>query len=103
MIGEFKDFLVKQGVLGLAIAVVIGGAVSKLVTAIVADLIMPIVGAVTPSGNWRAAVVHIGNVKLAVGDFGGVLLDFLIVALVVFLMVKNLVKEKHEEEKKEMA
>ncbi len=77
MIGEFKDFLVKQGVLGLAIAVVIGGAVSKLVTAIVADLIMPIVGAVTPSGNWRAAVVHIGNVKLAVGDFGGVLLDFL--------------------------
>ena len=103
MVGEFKEFLIKQGVLGLAVAVVIGGAVGKLVTAIVADLIMPIVGAAVPSGDWRKAIVQIGSVKLAVGDFAGVLLDFLIVALVVFLMVKTLVREKHEEEAKETA
>ena len=98
MIGEFKAFLVKQGVLGLAVAVVIGGAVGKLVTALVTDLIMPIVGAAVPSGDWRKAVVQIGNVKFMVGDFAGVLLDFLIVALVVFLMVKALVKEEPEKE-----
>ena len=98
MIGEFKSFLMKHGVLGLAVAVVIGAAVGKLVTAIVADLIMPIIGAVTPSGNWRAAVIQVGNVKFAVGDFGGALLDFLIISLVVFLLVKNLIKEEPQSE-----
>ena len=98
MIGEFKSFLMKHGVLGLAVAVVIGAAVGKLVTAIVADLIMPIIGAVTPSGNWRAAVIQVGNVKFAVGDFGGAFLDFLIISLVVFLLVKNLIKEEPQSE-----
>jgi large conductance mechanosensitive channel len=100
MVGEFKAFLVKQGVLGLAVAVVIGGAVTKLVAAIVADLIMPIVGAAVPSGDWRKAVVEVGNVKFMVGDFAGVVLDFVIVALVVFLMVRKLVKETPPETEK---
>jgi large conductance mechanosensitive channel len=100
MVGEFKAFLVKQGVLGLAVAVVIGGAVTKLVAAIVADLVMPIVGAAVPSGDWRKAVVQIGNIKFMVGDFAGVLLDFLIVALVVFLMVRKLVRETPPETEK---
>jgi len=93
MIGEFKAFLVKHGVVALAVAVVIGGAVGKLVTAIVTDLIMPIIGAVTPSGDWRKATVSIGSVKLGIGDFAGAFLDFLIVAFVVFLIVKALVRE----------
>jgi large conductance mechanosensitive channel len=93
MIGEFKAFLLKHGVIALAVAVVIGGAVQKLVAAIVGDLIMPIIGAMTPSGNWRAATVSIGAVKLGVGDFLGAMLDFLIIALVVFLIVKALVRE----------
>ncbi len=94
MIGEFKAFLLKHGVVALAVAVVIGGAVQKLVAAIVADLIMPIIGALTPSGNWRTATLSIGAVKFGVGDFLGAVLDFLIIALVVFLIVKTLVKEK---------
>jgi len=94
MIGEFKAFLLKQGVIGLAVAVVIGGAIQKLVAAIVADLIMPVIGSLTPSGNWRTATVSIGAVKLGVGDFLGAMLDFLIIALVVFLMVKALVREQ---------
>ena len=48
MLGEFKSFLKQHNVVGLAVAVVIGGAVGKLVTALVADLIMPIIGALTP-------------------------------------------------------
>jgi large conductance mechanosensitive channel len=94
MVGEFKAFLLKHGVIALAVAVVIGGAVQKLVAAIVADLIMPIVGTMTPSGNWRLATVSIGAVKLGIGDFLGAILDFLIIALVVFVIVKILVREQ---------
>jgi large conductance mechanosensitive channel len=97
MVGEFKAFLLKHGVIALAVAVVIGGAVQKLVAAIVSDLIMPIIGAMTPSGNWRTATLSLGPVKLGVGDFMGAILDFLIIALVVFLIVKVLVKEPEPE------
>jgi large conductance mechanosensitive channel len=97
MIGEFKAFLLKHVVIALAVAVVIGGAVQKLVAAIVADLIMPVIGALTPSGDWRKATFSIGAVKLGVGDFLGAILDFLIIALVVFLIVKALVQEPEPE------
>jgi len=93
MIGEFKAFLLKHGVIALAVAVVIGGAVQKLVAAVVADLIMPIIGAMTPSGNWRTATFSVGAVKFGVGDFLGAMLDFLIIAIVVSSIVKVLVKE----------
>ncbi len=96
MIGEFKAFLMKHNVVGLAVAVVIGGAVGKLVTALVADIIMPFVGLVTPEGNWREAVITIGKLKLAVGDFVGAFIDFVIIAAVVFLIVKTALKEEAE-------
>ena len=60
MFDEFREFLLKHGVIALAVAVVIGGAVQKLVGAVVADLIMPIVGAFTPTGNWRTATLSVG-------------------------------------------
>jgi large conductance mechanosensitive channel len=94
MLGEFKEFLMKHGVIGLAVAVVIGGAVGKLVTALVNDLVMPIVGALTPSGDWRQATLTVGSIKFGVGDFAGSFIDFVIISLVIFLIVKNLVKEK---------
>ena len=90
---EFKAFLLKHGVVGLAVAVVIGGAVGKLVTALVSDLIMPIVGALTPGGNWREATLTIGSIKFGIGDFAGAFIDFVIISFVVFTIVKNLVKE----------
>ena len=93
MMGEFKSFLMKHGVIGLAVAVVIGGAVGKLVTALVSDLIMPIVGALTPGGNWREATLTIGSIKFGIGDFAGAFIDFVIISFVVFTIVKNLVKE----------
>lgn len=91
---EFNDFLTKYGVIGLAVAFVMGAAITKLVSALVADLIMPIIGAVIPGGDWRAATLSIGNVKFLVGDFTGALIDFIIIALVIFLIVKSIVKEK---------
>ena len=91
---EFMEFLNKYGVIGLAVAFVIGAAVTRLVTALVTDLIMPIIGALIPGGDWRTATLNIGSIKFMVGDFIGVLIDFIIIALVIFILVKSIVKEK---------
>lgn len=85
---EFKTFLVKENVLALALAVVIGVAIGKVVTAIVNDFIMPIVAVVTPAGNWRTATLDVGPVQFLVGDFLAVLLDFLFIAFVVWRISK---------------
>ncbi|HLG20483.1 MAG TPA: large conductance mechanosensitive channel protein MscL [Bdellovibrionota bacterium] len=93
MVDEFKAFVLKHSVVGLAVGVVIGGAVGKLVKALVDDFVMPVVGFLTPSGDWRAIVLSIGNVKFGVGDFLGNFVDFVIVAFVVFMIVKTFIKE----------
>jgi len=93
-VDEFIAFLNKHKVIGLAIAFIIGAAAAKLVSALVADIIMPIIAALIPGGDWRSAVLQIGPVKLLIGDFAGALIDFLIIAFVVFLVVKYAVKEE---------
>ncbi|PWB51885.1 MAG: mechanosensitive ion channel protein MscL [Candidatus Methanoperedenaceae archaeon] len=93
-LSEFNDFLTKYGVIGLAVAFVMGAAVTKLVTAFVTDLIMPVIGALIPGGDWRLATLNVGSIKFMVGDFAGALIDFIIIAIVIFMIVKNIVKEK---------
>ncbi len=89
---EFMDFLNKYGVIGLAIAVIIGSAAGKLVSALVSDLLMPIVAVVIPGGDWRTIVTYVGPIKFLFGDFLGALVDFIIIALIVFFMMKQLSK-----------
>ena len=91
---DFRDFLVQGNLITLAVAFVMGVAFAAVLSSFVADLIMPIIGALTPGGNWRTATVSIGAVKFGVGDFLGAVLDFLIIAIVVFLIVKTLVREQ---------
>lgn len=91
-VDEFVEFLLKYQVIGLAVAFIIGAAATKMVTAMVNDIIMPIIAVLIPGGDWRTAVVGIGPVKFLVGDFVGALIDFVIIALVVFLIVKFLMK-----------
>jgi len=89
---EFKDFLGKAGALGLAIGFIMGTYIGKVVSALVQDIIMPIPGALIPGGDWRKALVSIpvGNgMNFAVGDFVGVIIDFLIVAAVIFVIAKH--------------
>ena len=88
MLRDFRDFIVKQNFLALAIAVVLGAAVGKVVQAIVDDFIMPIVAAGTPGGSWQTATWDVGGIKFGVGDFASVLLNFLIVAFVVWRIAK---------------
>jgi len=89
---EFLEFLKKYQVIGLAIAFVIGAAASKLVTSTVQDVVMPIVAVIMPQGDWRTIVFPVGPIKFLLGDFVGAVIDFLIIALVVFLTVKYVMK-----------
>jgi large conductance mechanosensitive channel len=88
---EFLDFIGKAGVLGLAIGFIMGTYIGRVVSALVQDIIMPVPGALIPGGDWRKAIVSIpvGNgMNFAVGDFVGVIIDFLIVAVVIFVIAK---------------
>jgi large conductance mechanosensitive channel len=93
---EFKEFAMKGNVVDLAVGVVIGGAFGKIVTALVGDIVMPLINPLIPGGDWRA--IEIGP-HVKIGDFAGTVLDFLIVAFAIFLVVKgiNLANRKKEE------
>lgn len=94
MVKEFVSFLKQYGVIGLAIAVIIGGKFNDLLKAFVDGLLMPIVGALTPSGDWRQLVLELGPVKIQVGLMLGSLVDFVIVAGLVFLIAKKVLREE---------
>ncbi|HUW86685.1 MAG TPA: MscL family protein [Methanoregula sp.] len=91
-IQEFMGFLIKYQVIGLAVAFIIGAAATKMVTACVADIVMPVIAVLIPGGDWRASVLELGPVKLLIGDFIGAIIDFAIIALVVFIVVKYMMK-----------
>ena len=102
MIGEFKSFLTRSNALALAVGVIIGAATAKVVTAVSDDLLMPVIGMVLPSGDWRQAKIVLktatdsaGKVTenaILYGHMIGTLLDFLIIALVVFLITKAIMR-----------
>jgi large conductance mechanosensitive channel len=98
---EFKDFLLKQNVVALAIAVVVGTALNTLVKALVDDFIMPIVVAIGPGGDWQTATWNVGSVKFGVGDFVAALINFLIIGLVAWRISKIFIKPEPEAPKKD--
>ena len=116
MLKEFKEFALKGNVMDLAIGVIIGAAFSKIVASLVADIIMPIVGAIFGGLNFsNYFTVLSGNVTatalveakkqgaiLAWGNFVTVAVDFILVAFILFLVVKgiNSMKRKEAEEEK---
>jgi large conductance mechanosensitive channel len=96
---DFKKFAFKGNAVDLAVGVVIGAAFQKIVSAMVADLVMPFVGLILPAGEWREngfLLRHGATAKedviLKYGDFMGAIIDFFIVAFVLFLIVSKLVK-----------
>ena len=93
MRGEFFAFLKTYGVIGLAIAVVLGGKLNALVTAIVDGIMMPIVTFFVPDGDWRKATLDVGPIHFIPGPVLAAGVDFLIVALVVFWIAKKILKD----------
>jgi large conductance mechanosensitive channel len=103
MIKGFRDFLFKNNVLALAIAVIVGGAVGKVVSSLAADVIMPMISVVLPHGEWRASRLILNRPigadgKEAInainyGTFFGNVVDFLIIAFVVYMITRSLIHE----------
>ena len=94
MIQEFKDFLKEYKVVGLAVAFIMGAATTTLVQSVVNDIIMPIITPVIPNGGWEEATLELGPVIIKWGSFLGALINFLMMALVVFILIKILKKAK---------
>jgi large conductance mechanosensitive channel len=100
LLQEFVDFLQKFGVIGLAIAFVVGAAASKLVTALVTDLVTPLIGLGMPeTGDLKAMSFSVGKSTFMYGDLIANLIDFLIIAFIVFLAYKQLSRFKLVEDK----
>lgn len=91
---EFKEFLREYKVIGLAVALVIGLASVALVNSIVTNLIMPIVTPFIPGGGWMTATFSIGPIVIGWGALLAAIINFVIIAFVVFLVSKYALKEE---------
>jgi large conductance mechanosensitive channel len=106
MYREFREFLLKQNALALAVGVIVGAAIGKVVTSLVSDIMMPIISLGLPHGEWRASKFVLSQsvgpdgkeVVNAVnyGNFLGTIIDFVIVSFVVFLLVRQFLKSSPE-------
>jgi large conductance mechanosensitive channel len=91
---EFLAFLKQYGVIGLAIAVIMGGKLNALVTALVDGVIMPLVTFFLPGGEWRTATLDIGSLHFVLGPVFGAAIDFMIVAWLVFWFSKKVLRQE---------
>lgn len=96
----FLSFVREQGVVGLAVGFILGGAVSKLVSALVEDIINPVIAiGLNNVENLKDAYLQVGAAKIMWGDFLNVAIDFVVVALVVYYGVKFLKLDKLDKKK----
>ena len=96
MIKEFKEFIMRGNVLDLAVGVIIGAAFSAIVNSLVEDLISPIIVSLTSHAAIEDLSVKIGTATLRYGSFIQAIIDFLIIALVLFLIIKSANKFKRQ-------
>ena len=106
MLKDFQAFLLKQNALALAIGVIIGAAIGKVVSSIADDLINPVIGLLLPGGDWRNAKIILARgvdaagkpteTAITYGHLMGALVDFLIIALVVYMLTKFFMPKPQE-------
>lgn len=101
MWNEFKQFALKGNVLDLAIGVIIGGAFGKIVTSLVQDVLMPLIGLLLGGVKFTNLSIKFGNEALKYGLFLQSVVDFFIISFSIFLFVKLINRFKRKEEKKE--
>lgn len=100
-ISEFKEFISKGNVLDMAVGVIIGSAFSKIVTSLVNDIMMPLIGIIIGGYDFSNLGIKVGNAKIMYGSFLQNVVDFLIIALSLFTVIKVINKFKKKQEKKE--
>ncbi len=99
-IKEFKDFISRGNVIDLAVGVIIGGAFGKIVTSIVNDILMPIIGIIIGGLDFSNLTIKVKDATIAYGAFIQNIIDFLIVSACIFCLIKFIEKFKKKEEKK---
>ena len=97
-INEFKTFAMRGNVMDLAVGVIIGSAFSAITTSLINDIIMPVLGIFTNSISFSALAVEVGGAVITYGNFIQAVLNFLIMAFVVFCLVKAMNKLAHKKE-----
>lgn len=99
MLKEFRDFINRGNVIDLAVAVIIGGAFGAIITSLVNDIIMPLIGVLIGGIDFAALSIDVGEATILYGSFIQAIVNFLIIAFVVFLVVRSFNKlQKAEEE-----
>ena len=96
MLKEFAKFLKEFNIVSLAVGFVMGTASAALVSSMVKDVLMPIAAPLMGAESWREAVWNIGSVHIAIGSFAAELFNFLILALIIFIIAKKLLKLEAE-------
>ena len=94
MIKEFKEFISKGNIMDMAVGIIIGGAFTKIVTALVEAILMPVIGIICGGKSVEDMSVMVGNASIGYGAFLQAVIDFLLVALVLFMILKAFNKAK---------
>ncbi len=89
-IKEFKEFAIKGNVMDMAVGVIIGGAFGKIVTSLVGDILMPVIGIFTGGLNFTELAIQVGAAEVKYGQFLQNIFDFIIITLCIFLMIKGM-------------
>jgi len=98
MLKEFRDFINRGNVVDLAVAVIIGGAFGAIITSLVNDIIMPLIGVILGGLDFSSLSIQVGEAQILYGSFIQAIVYFLIIAFVLFLAVRGYNKLQKEEE-----
>lgn len=98
IVKEFKDFAMKGNVVDLAVGVIIGGAFGAIVSSLVGDVIMPIIGILTGGIDFSGLSLTVGEAKVTYGKFIQAVFSFLIIAFALFLIIKGMNAAKKKDE-----
>lgn len=103
MFKEFKEFLNRGNVIDLAVAVIIGGAFGAIVKSLVADIIMPLIGVIMGGTDLTALTIEVGNAIITYGNFLQAIINFIVIAFVIFLFIRSYNSMQKQEEAKPTA
>lgn len=98
MLKEFRDFITRGNVIDLAVAVILGAAFTAIVNSLVNDIVMPIIGALMGGVDFTTLVIQVGDASIAYGNFIQAIINFLLIALVLFLIIRSINRMSRKKE-----
>ncbi|HMT21229.1 MAG TPA: large-conductance mechanosensitive channel protein MscL [Promineifilum sp.] len=98
MLKEFRDFITRGNVIDLAVAVILGAAFTAIVNSLVNDIIMPVIGALLGGVDFTSLAIPVGDASITYGNFIQAIINFLLIALVLFLIIRSLNRMNREKE-----